>query len=146
MALILHDKLPFAPWADARTRRLPGILPVDGGDWLRVDEAFAGQMAHRAALIAEKPGLVHAMEAAALPAARELLERVLCDLPGLGYRVGGGTVERPDGVTVPLDRAQPLLTLGHLCQNDFCLLEKRGAVHVLSGAILCFPASWTLAE
>ena len=146
MALILHDKLPFAPWADARTRRLPGILPVDGGDWLRVDEAFAGQMAHRAALIAEKPGLVHAMEAAALPAALELLERVLGDLPGLGYRVGGGTVERPDGVTVPLDRAQPLLTLGHLCQNDFCLLEKRGPEHVLTGAILCFPASWTLAE
>ena len=146
MALILHDKLPFAPWADARTRRLPGILPVDGTDWLRVDEAFAGQMAHRAALIAEKPGLVHAMDRDALPAAAELLNRVLGDLPGLGYDVGVDAVVRPDGVSVPLDRTLPLLTLGHLCQNDFCLLEKRGPEHLLTGAILCFPASWTLAE
>ena len=146
MVMILHDKLPFAPWADARTRRLPGILPVEPGDWLRVDEAFAGQMALRAALIAEKPGLVHALDPGAMPAALELLDRVLGDLPGLGYRVEGRQVVRPDGVVVALDRGAPLLTLGHLCQNDFCLLERRGGEHVLTGAILCFPASWTLAE
>jgi len=146
MTMVLHDKLPFAPWADARTRRLPGILPVEGGDWLRVDEAFAGQMALRAALIAENPGLVHAMDEEARPAAVELLDRVLRDLPGLGYQIGSAGVLRPDGVSVAIDRDRPLLTLGHLCQNDFCLLEKRGAEHVLTGAILCFPASWTLAE
>lgn len=142
----MHDKLPFAPWADARTRRLPGILPVVGTDWLRVDEAFAGQIAHRSALIADRPTLVHAMDEAALPAAVELLDRVLRDLPGLGYKVGLCEVVRPDDMTVSLDRAAPLMTLGHLCQNDFCLMEKRGSEHVLTGAILCFPASWTLAE
>ncbi|WP_074219132.1 DUF3445 domain-containing protein [Rhodovulum sp. ES.010] len=40
----------------------------------------------------------------------------------------------------------PLLTLGRLVQEDFCLMERRGGAHVLTGAILCFPASWMLAE
>ena len=31
-------------------------------------------------------------------------------------------------------------------QEDICLLQKRGDEHVLTAAILCFPASWTLAE
>ncbi len=146
MEMVLHDRLPFAPWADPRTRRLPGIVPVDPGDWLRVDEAFAGQMALRAMLMADRPALVHALDPGAMPAALELLDRVLVDLPGLGYQVGAQQVLRPDGVGVALNRAAPLLTLGHLCQNDFCLLERRGEEHVLTGAILCFPASWTLAE
>jgi hypothetical protein len=47
---------------------------------------------------------------------------------------------------VPLDRDAPLLTLGRLVQEDLCLLEARGAEHVLTGAVLCFPASWTLSQ
>ncbi len=146
MTPVLHAGLPFAPWADARTRRLPGILPIEPGDWLLVDEAFAGQMALRTTLIAEKPEVVHVLDPSAEPAASELLARVLTDLPGLGYRVAAAEVVRPDGITVALDRDAPLITLGHLCQNDFCILEKLGDVHVLTGAILCFPASWTLSE
>ena len=33
---------------------------------------------------------------------------------------------RPDGVTVPLDPGQPLLTLGRLVQQDLCLMEENG--------------------
>ena len=146
MDLILHDRLPFAPWLDPRTRRLPGILPMAAGDWLSVDEAFAGQMGLRDRLIAERRAAVHALDAGAVPAAAELLARVLVELPALGFRVGATAVQRPDGVTVAIDRDAPLLTLGRLCQNDFCLMEKRGTEHLLTGAILCFPASWTLAE
>lgn len=116
------------------------------GDWLRVDEAYAGQMAERDALIAARPGVVHALDPGAVPAARELLEVVLADLPALGFEVGLAEVRRPDGRLVGIDPGKPLLTLGRLCQNDFCLMEKRGEGHVLTGAILCFPASWTLAE
>ena len=47
----LQSRLPFAPWMDPRTARLPGILPVEGDDWLRVDEAFADQKAERDARI-----------------------------------------------------------------------------------------------
>ena len=147
MTPILQSQLPFAPWMDPRTSRLPGILPLQGADWTLVDDAFAGQMAERDRLIAERPNLVHAVQDRAMPAARELFASVLEALRGrAGYDVTEGSVRRPDGVDVALDPDQPLLTLGRLVQEDLCLLEQDGAEHVLTGAILCFPASWTLAQ
>jgi dimethylamine monooxygenase subunit A len=146
MTAVLHKVLPFAPWADPRTRRLPGVLPVEGGDWLRADEAYAGQMALRDRLIAEVPERVHALDDGCRDAAGELLDRVLDELPGLGFSVFGEEVTRPDGMAVGLDRDAPLLTLGRLCQNDFVIHQKHGEEHRITGAILCFPASWTLAE
>jgi hypothetical protein len=149
MTEILQAALPFAPWADPRTRRLPGILPLEPGDWLRVDDAYAAQMAERDRLIAEVPEKVHALDERGRPAAEELLARVLVEVAGLaGFAVRDGEVTRPDGVTVRLDRSAPLVTLGHLVQEDFCILEKGLGEdeHVLTGAILCFPANWTLAQ
>lgn len=144
---VLQSRLPFLPWMDPRTARLPGILPVEGDDWLRVDDAFAGQMARRDALIAERPGVVHAMLPGARPAAEELYAAVLDRLRQTpGYAVGPASVRRPDGVEVPLVAGQPLLTLGRLVQEDLCLMEQEGDEHALTGAILCFPASWSLAE
>jgi hypothetical protein len=82
-----------------------------------------------------------------VPAAQDLYRRVLARLATeTGYAVGADAVQRPDGVTIPLDPAQPLLTLGRLVQEDLCLREAAGNEHVLTGAILCFPASWTLAQ
>jgi hypothetical protein len=144
---ILQERLPHAPWTDPRTARLPGTLPLTDDSWIVQDEAFAAQMAERDRLIAERPGAVHALTEAARPAAEELCDLVLARLAAApGYRVGPGSAERPDGVPVPLDRTQPLLTLGRLVQEDLCLLQKRGGEHVLTGAILCFPASWSLDE
>ena len=147
MSLILQTTLPFAPWMDPRTNRLPGVLPLEGDDWLRVDEAFAAQMAERDRLIREAPDLVHALLPQGVPAAQELYKRVLARLATeTGYAVGADAVQRPDGVSIPLDPAQPLLTLGRLVQEDLCLMDSVGGEHVLTGAILCFPASWTLAQ
>lgn len=146
--MILQDRLPYTPWGDARMARLPGIQPLALSEWLVVDEAYAGQMRERDRLIAEQAADVHALQPEAAGAARELLEVVLDDLAGRGgFTVGQGAVTRPDGVEVPLDRDAPLLTLGRLVQEDFCLLHPgAGGEHVLTGAILCFPASWMLAE
>ncbi len=44
---ILQNRLLDPPWMAARTRRLPGVGPLDMGDWLRVDEVFAAQMTLR---------------------------------------------------------------------------------------------------
>ncbi len=143
---ILQTTLPAFPWMDPRLSRLPGILPLDRSDWLRVDEAYAAQMALRDRLIAAHEDKVHALTGRAMPAARELLTMVLADLPPLGFAVGATAVTRPDGVTVPLDPDRPLITLGRLVQEDLCLMEAGEDEHVLTGAILCFPASWTLAE
>lgn len=144
---ILQDRLPHLAWLDPRSARLPGIQPVVGNDWLRVDEAFAGQMRERDRLIADHEPAVHALTEAARPAAMELYDRVLQVLRETpGYAVGTLQVQRPDGITVPLDPQTPLRTLGRLVQEDLCLMQQTVEEHVLTGAILCFPASWTLAQ
>jgi len=146
-APILQDRLPFLPWIDPRTRRLPGILPVDGRDWLRIDTAYAPQMALRDRLIAGQADVVHALLPEAKPAADELYAAAIDWLrQEPGFAVGAQAVRRPDGVDVPLDPAQPLLTLGRLVQEDLCLMQSDGGEYRLTGAILCFPASWSLAQ
>lgn len=148
MTPILQTTLPEAIWMTPATARLPGILPVQGEDWLRIDDAYAGQMAERDRLIVSQPATVHALRPEAAPAAAELLDKVLDRLTRLpGFSADAAQVHRPDGTTVPVDRTAPLLTLGRLVQSDFCILLPDGqGEHLLSGAILCFPASWTLAQ
>ena len=146
--MILQDKLPFIPWMDPRSARLPGIQPLESGDWLRVDEAFAAQMAERDRLIATIPQDVCAQTPQGAAATRELYGMVLDKLRGTpGYDVRAAEVVRPDGVIVPLDPEAPMATLGRLVQEDLCLMQADGSgEHVLTAAALCFPASWTLAQ
>lgn len=144
---VLQSRLPFAPWMDARTWRLPGIIPAGPDSWLAVDEAFAAQMAVRDRLIAERPERVLGLLERARDAAGELLDAVLERVRATpGYAVSAAEVRRPDGVTVALDRDDPMPVLGRLVQEDLCLLMQEGDEAVLVGAALCFPASWTLAE
>jgi dimethylamine monooxygenase subunit A len=146
-APILQARLPHLAWMDPRTLRLPGVLPVEGEDWLRQDEAYAPQMALRDRLIASQPGVVHALLPEGRPAADELYATILNRLRAApGFTVVKGAVERPDGATIPLDPAQPLLTLGRLVQEDLCLMEDGDQGYRLTGGILCFPASWTLTQ
>jgi len=120
---------------------------MEPADWLRIDDGFAGQMAERDRLFAAVPAVVHTMQERGRPAAQELYANVLDVLRGsAGYRVGANSVMRPDGVNVPLNPDLPLATLGRLVQEDLCVMERDGDVHVLTGACLCFPASWSLDE
>lgn len=144
MSQIRQTRLSFAPWADPRTRRLPGVIPVTFDDWLEVDDAYAGQMALRDDLIATRPDRVLALDETARPAAEELYDLVLDHLPAGFTR--GATIRRPDGAEVAADRSRPLETLGRLVQEDLCLMREGPEGHVLVGAVLCFPAGWTLAE
>ncbi|MEM6758187.1 MAG: DUF3445 domain-containing protein [Pseudomonadota bacterium] len=142
MRPVLQQKLPDDM---AVSRPLPGVRP-ETGPWVRVDEAYAGQMARRAALLAERPDEVLYLDPTARPAAEELLAAVLMQLPGLGFVVDDMRVTCPDGRVVAVERAVPMRTLGLLCQADFVIMEKRDDAHVLTGAVLCFPASWRLRE
>ena len=142
---ILQSHLPFLPWMDPRTARLPGILPVEDEGWLAVDDAYAAQMAERERLILAVPDVVHALLPEGRAAGDELYAAVLDRLTRMpGFRIGVDTALRPDGVEVALDRDQPLLTLGRLVQEDLCLMEQAGEESRLTGGILCFPASWSL--
>lgn len=146
---ILQSQLKVAPWTDAALRRLPGVQPLREDEWLLVDDAYAAQMKLREALIEGQRGKVLALSEEARPAADELLSDVLTAAGGLsGYRRQGMDILRPDGKSVRIDQGDPLATIGRICQADFCILQKPPGEdeHVLTGAILCFPASWTLAE
>lgn len=145
---ICQTSLPFTVWAHPATARLPGVQPAPLEEWLWVDEAYAAQMAHRARLIAEQPEDVIAQGAGTEDALEELLDTVLEVLPPLGFSVDAGSVTCPDGRCVPLDRTRILHTLGHTLQQDLCLHQKPpgASEHHLTAAVLCFPASWRLAE
>ena len=144
---VLHDTLPFAPWLEDRHWRMPGMQALDPTEWLLVDEAFAGQMALRDQLIKTRTDDDHALLPSCAVAAQECLAAVVETLKEApGYRIFETSVVRPDGIQVALNYETPLLTLGRLVQEDFCILEPGADGHVLTGAILCFPAGWTLSE
>jgi hypothetical protein len=142
-APILQSCLAHPPWGDPALARLPGMRPVDGG-WITVDDAYTAQMEERARLIATRGAAVHAICPEVDPILAEVRDTCLAALPA-GFARVGNRVTRPDGATVPLD-GPPLLALGRLLQEDLLVLEKRGDEHVLVAGLLCFPASWTLAE
>lgn len=147
METVLQSSLPFAPWVNPATRRLPGTMPAGPRGWLMVDDAYAGQMALRRRLIAEETPRVHALTSRAEEAAAELYEAVLDLLPDLGVTVSDGQATGPDGVPVPLDPAAPLLSLGRVVQEDLCIMQEgESGEYDLTGAVLCFPSGWTLAE
>ena len=149
MDAICQAHLPIRPWAEERTRRLPGLNPVAPGDWLQRDDAYAPQMALRERLLAERRDAVLQVSPGAEPAAAELLRVILAELDGTpGYRVGPDAVDCPDGRRVALDAAGPLETAARLVQEDLILMEKpAGATeHVLTAGALMFPSSWTLGE
>ena len=139
---ICQSTLPIKPWMQSKTRRLPGIQPIEAGTWLIRDETFAQQMAYRDHLLATRQNEVFRASPESEPAQQELLETVLSELD-TGYQKGRA-VMRPDGVLVPLSGA-PILAAARLVQEDLLLLDM-SAEPRLNAAVLCFPASWTLDE
>jgi hypothetical protein len=139
MTDVLQTSLPYDPLSP---RPLPGIAPLDPDDWLIFDEAFAGQMAERDRLLSGHPDAVLAMDEGARFAAEELLDAVLAR----AYPQAGAEAVRRDGVRVEIRRSDPLGTVGRLVQQDFCILQKCRDEHMMTGAVLCFPASWRLDE
>lgn len=147
MKPILNTTLPALPWQDPRLARLPGLLPVERDEWLLRDEVFGLQMAERDRLIAAHAPVCGVLDVAK-DAAKETFDIVLEKLAqDQAYKITATTATRPDGETVALNREDPMRCLGRLAQEDLCLMLPDGqGEHMLGGAILCFPASWTLAE
>jgi hypothetical protein len=143
---VVQKFIPNEVW-EAAQRPLPGIQPLRSNEWLCIDDAFAAQMALRDKLIAERFDDVHQMLPEASEAAAECLDKIVgCLTSNPSYEVGTDTILRPDGVDISIDRMLPLRTIGRLIQEDVCLMQPGKDGHVLIGAVLCFPASWTLSE
>lgn len=142
---ILQSQMPAA-LVEAAARPLPKMAPV-AGPWITVDDAWAAQVAERRRLMAQRPGAVLAVEPGAEEALAALLAAARAGLAAHpAFAVKGGRVQCPDGRRVLLEPASVLESLGAVMAEDLCVLERRGAEHVLVAAGLCFPAGWTLAE
>lgn len=142
--MILQNSLPHDV---SLLSPLPGIRPLDPIEWLQADDAYGAQMDERARLLAQRRAEVLFVDPCAHSAVQEMLDQVLAALPQ-GFSHDGARVSRPDGVTTGIDRDDPMGTLGHLVQEDLCLMQKPAGAdeHVLSAAVLCFPARWRLAD
>ncbi|SHH31375.1 Protein of unknown function [Cognatiyoonia sediminum] len=128
-------------------RSLPGMQPLRGVDWITVDEAYSTQLAEKARLLATKEDAVLRCLPDAQEPAREVLSEVLQLLRDrTDFEVRYQHVICPDKTRIDLNFELPLQTLSKLIQEDICILQKIGDEHVLTAALLCFPASWTLAE
>lgn len=147
MREICQDKLPFYPWMDDKLSRLPGMQAMDPADWLIPDEVYAAQMAYREALLAGRLAEVYRLDPQAEPAAAEVLEAVISAVLTVpGYASEGRSIRCPDGRLVDPLAGPPLVQAARLVQDDLVLMEARGEDYVLNGAVLCFPASWSLEE
>tara|TARA_R110002051_G_scaffold14460_6_gene46837 strand:- start:2537 stop:3274 length:738 start_codon:yes stop_codon:yes gene_type:complete len=143
MVEILQNAIPYAAEFDAA---LPGIAPLACDGWIVKDDAFGAQMAERDRLMAQSTNLVHADIGASAAAKADVLGEVLAIITSReGYVVTSAYVKRPDGATIPL-QGDCLFVAAQLIQEDLCLHEKRGHEHVLTAAVMCFPASWTMSE
>jgi dimethylamine monooxygenase subunit A len=143
---ICQSYLGVAPWMDPLAARLPGLQPVQVGEWLQRDDAFDGQMAYRDHLLRQKRDDVLAAGDTD-QAERDLLAAVLADVAAdPAYLRTDDIVLRPDGVSVSLSADRPLVTAARLAQEDFLLLRPVDGEYVLTSGVLCFPASWTLAQ
>ncbi len=140
--MILQKHLPY----DVMTpRALPGITPLGDDPWFLADDAYAAQMTERLRLMSTRRDEVIATDNPSADSVAKMMAAVLDHLPP-GFARSGDQVTCPDGRTVTINQADPFGSLGQILQNDICLMEKRGDEHVLTGAVLCFPASWRLKE
>ena len=108
-----------------------GLNALDPADWLWRDEHFAAETAQRLALLAERPGEVHAVLPEAVPAVRELV----------------AMVRRLVGAADHAEETADVADLAALAQEDFCILQRQAdGRYALTAALLCFPAHWRLAD
>ena len=140
---IFQKSIPY-DWQ--KVIKLPGVMPLKPYEWLIFDDAYSDQMAEREDLLKNNNDVI-VLDNNSQAVARELLTILLQFLrKSDDFEVSEKQVITRDKRTIKIDYEEPLMTCGLLVQNDFCLMEKRNGQHVLSAAVLCFPANWRLLE
>jgi hypothetical protein len=142
--------MPPYSFLDGPYRLAMGLHALAEPDWLDLGSDAAHQMAERRRLLAERPAEVLAALPESVPAQRELFALVLEHLaqryPDRWRRDGAALVDLASGERIPPDPAEPLMTLGGMVQEDFCLMQAGAAGYRLTAAVLCFPTHWRLAD
>jgi hypothetical protein len=143
---------PYRPFADGPHRLAMGLMRVAEADWLELDAGLATALAAKRALLAERHGEVFCAEPEAESPAAELLALMAAHLPrhhpALFHREGNHLLNLATNEAWDLAAPDlhPLELAGRLVVEDLCLLEARAGIYVLTGASLCSPARWRLAE
>jgi hypothetical protein len=140
----------FRPYEPGPFRMAMALTAVAEPDWLEFAEDTPTQMAERRRLIETTPDAVLACLPEAEPAAQELLNVLVAHLcthhPAWFQREGHILHNHLLGEGIDLTSAPPLEIAGRLVQEDFCLMQEHQGAHHLTGAVLCFPTRWSLAE
>jgi hypothetical protein len=129
-----------------------GLMPVAEADWFEFDKDLAAALAAKRILLAERRSEVFCAEPEAESAATELLALMAAHLPHHHprlYRREGDrllNLATDEAWSVATPDLHPLDLAGRLVAEDLCLLEARADSYVLTGASLCSPARWRLAE
>jgi hypothetical protein len=126
-----------------------GLTAVAELDWLEFGSDHGPQIAERRSLLRDRPGDVLACLPEATAAAAELRDTLVAHLlrhhgdrfTREGDRVRNVVLGRDIDVT-----GDPLAVCGHLVQEDFCLMQPHDDGYRLTGAVLCFPSRWRLAD
>jgi hypothetical protein len=126
-----------------------GVAAIDARDWFEIGEDYAAQMAEKQRLVREhRAEVLQALPQAKAPA-RELLAAVsnwCFETHPDRFRRDGGDALSPDGRRV-VAGTPPLEAAALLVQEDLCLLQPDEAgTLILTGACLCFPSRWRLAD
>lgn len=142
----------YRPFLNQPPHLSMAIKSLDEATWLEIGDEFDHQMAERHRLLDQ-----HAADVVdALPGSEasqdELLAMLLqhlADHHADRYRVSPkGVEERQSGrrFTLTDETHAPLMLIGRLVQEDFCLLQQRFSAYQLVAAVLCFPAHWRLCD
>jgi len=139
------------PFRDGPYRVRMGLTPIGPAQWLVIGPDYAAQIAEKRRLIAVDREAVWQMLPEAQGAAAELADMLAENLSqhhGAHFALEAGRLEnRLLGESEALPPGDLGAVMRHV-QEDFCLLQQEQAdgLYRLTGASLCFPANWKLAD
>ncbi|WP_237151671.1 heme-dependent oxidative N-demethylase family protein [Oryzibacter oryziterrae] len=144
------EAFAHTPYDGSRKPFSIGLSPLDLGDWIEPDAAFADDLALKAKLFAEKPGDVFGAEAGTEATQAEVLELLSAHLPARFPELYQATADGVRVVGAPAAGASAgephLMRAARLVQEDLALMRRTDEGWRLVAAALCFPSSWSIHE
>jgi hypothetical protein len=128
-----------------------GLRPLDGRDWIEIDERLARDLDEKERLLAGRRDAVFREDLPSRAAQAELLDMLAVHLagrfPAIYSRRDGRLAIAPAGRAVALDGPEPpLATAARLVQEDLCLMRRSAGGWRLAAGAVCFPSGWSAAE
>jgi dimethylamine monooxygenase subunit A len=140
------------PFAGGKYRLAMGLAPLDEMAWIEPGADLAAELAAKRKLLESRHAEVFQALPASEAAAHELLRVLAANLArhhAARFTLAGDRIvnkvtgEAWDIASPPL---HSLEIAGRLVAEDFCLMQRVGESYILTGATLCAPSRWRLAD